>query len=49
MKMLKILSLSFCLFSFTLTAQIKEKKLDRLIENTLETFDVPGISVGIVK
>jgi len=49
MKMLKILSLSFCLFSFTLTAQIKEKKLDRLIENTLKTFDVPGISVGIVK
>ena len=47
--MLKILSLSFCLFSFTLTAQIKEKKLDRLIENTLKTFDVPGISVGIVK
>jgi CubicO group peptidase (beta-lactamase class C family) len=49
MKMLKTLSLSFCLFSFTLTAQIKEKKLDRLIENTLKTFDVPGISVGIVK
>ncbi|WP_166383714.1 serine hydrolase [Polaribacter sp. 11A2H] len=30
-------------------AQISEKNLDNLIENTLKTFDVPGISVGILK
>jgi CubicO group peptidase (beta-lactamase class C family) len=31
------------------SAQIEEKKLDNLIEATLKTFDVPGISVGILK
>ncbi len=30
-------------------AQIAEKKLDNLVEETLKTFDVPGISVGILK
>ncbi|MCX7548996.1 serine hydrolase [Xanthomarina sp. F1114] len=30
-------------------SQIEEKKLDDIIQNTLETFDVPGISVGIIK
>jgi len=30
-------------------AQIPEKKLDDLIQNTIKTFDVPGMSVGIVK
>ncbi|WP_397444738.1 serine hydrolase [Polaribacter sp. R77954] len=30
-------------------AQIKEKKLDDLVAKTLTTFDVPGISVGILK
>ncbi len=30
-------------------AQIPEKNLDNLIEKTLKTFDVPGISVGILK
>ena len=30
-------------------SQIEEKKLDELIQNTLKTFDVPGISVGIIK
>ncbi|MDT0294544.1 serine hydrolase [Mesonia ostreae] len=49
MKIVKVLSLGLCLFTLNLTAQIKEKKLDRLIENTLESFDVPGISVGIIK
>ena len=33
----------------TLSAQIEEDKLDQLVENTLKTFDVPGISVGIIK
>ena len=35
-----------CLF---LQAQIEEKQLDKLVEKTLKTFDVPGISVGILK
>ncbi|WP_179316726.1 serine hydrolase [Winogradskyella undariae] len=34
---------------FLLNAQIKEQSLDSLIEATLTTFDVPGISVGIYK
>ena len=43
------LSLIFALSSFLAFAQIEEKKLDELIQNTLTTFDVPGMSVGIVK
>lgn len=43
---LSLLLLLVSLFAFT---QIDEKKLDDLIRNTLTTFDVPGISVGIVK
>jgi CubicO group peptidase (beta-lactamase class C family) len=44
------ISLFLLLFSFTfLNAQIEEKKLDDLIQNTLKTFDVPGMSVGIIK
>ena len=43
----------FCLFiillGFSVTAQIEEKQLDKLIQNTLSTFDIPGISVGILK
>ena len=40
----------FILLSLTpLFGQIEEKKLDVLIQNTLKTFDVPGISVGIIK
>lgn len=35
-------------FSF-ITAQINEQQLDELAQNTLKTFDVPGISVGIIK
>lgn len=30
-------------------AQVPEQKLDELVKNTLKTFDVPGMSVGIVK
>jgi CubicO group peptidase (beta-lactamase class C family) len=30
-------------------AQVEEKKLDELIQSTLKTFDVPGMSVGIIK
>ena len=36
---------AFTLFS----AQVDEQKLDELIKNTLTTFDVPGMSVGVVK
>ena len=39
----------FLLFGLLVPAQIEEQKLDALIQNTLKTFDVPGISVGIVK
>jgi len=44
--------LSFFLFLLTIgiaNAQVEEKKLDELIQNTLKTFDVPGMSVGIIK
>ncbi len=37
------------LTSFVLSAQIEESKLDQLIKETLTTFDVPGISVGVFK
>ena len=44
--------LSFFLFLLTVgvaNGQVEEKKLDDLIQNTLKTFDVPGMSVGIIK
>jgi CubicO group peptidase (beta-lactamase class C family) len=37
------------IFSIHINAQIDEKILDDLVKNTLSTFDVPGISVGILK
>jgi len=43
-----IFYISFFL-TFVSNAQIKEKELDNLIEKTRTTFDVPGISVGILK
>lgn len=43
------LSLLFVLVSLFAFSQVEEKKLDELIQNTLKTFDVPGISVGIIK
>ena len=42
-------SILLLLISFISFSQIEEKKLDELIQNTLKTFDVPGISVGIIK
>ena len=36
-------------FSLMASAQIDEVKLDKLVQETLTTFDVPGISVGILK
>lgn len=41
-----ILSLLFSVLSF---AQVNEKQLDELVKNTVKTFDVPGMSVGIIK
>jgi CubicO group peptidase (beta-lactamase class C family) len=48
-KMKQKLSLFFVLVSFITFAQVEEKKLDELIQNTLKTFDVPGMSVGVIK
>lgn len=42
-------SLLFVLFAVLSFAQVDEKKLDELVQNTLKTFDVPGMSVGIIK
>ncbi|WP_298392523.1 serine hydrolase [Flavobacterium sp.] len=41
--------LATLLTSFSLNAQIKEAKLDALVEKTMKTFNVPGIAVAIVK
>ncbi len=43
------LSLFFVLFSWFAFSQVEEKKLDELIRKTITTFDVPGMSVGIIK
>lgn len=45
----KITFLVLVALSVSIQAQIDEKKLDNLIQQTLQTFDVPGISVGILK
>ncbi len=49
MKLKSILYAFIFLSCITLSAQIEEGKLDQLIKNTLKTFDVPGMSVGIIK
>ena len=47
---LKRLFTLVCFISvLSLSAQIEEAELDQLIQKTLTTFDVPGISVGILK
>ncbi|MHA6727169.1 serine hydrolase [Chryseobacterium sp. A301] len=43
-----VVMLAITLGGFT-QAQIAEKQLDQLVENTLKTFEVPGISVGVIK
>ena len=45
----KIVLLFLFTLSLTINAQIAEKNLDNLVKETLKTFDVPGISVGILK
>ena len=49
MKFQKALFLTFLFISTSFFAQIEELVLDDLVKNTLHTFDVPGISVGILK
>lgn len=49
MNLKHFLSLFFILFVFSSKAQIQEQQLDKVIKETLKTFDVPGISVGILK
>ncbi|MUU79841.1 serine hydrolase [Winogradskyella endarachnes] len=45
----RLLTSLFFISTLVLTAQIKENDLDKLVAETLTTFDVPGISVGIYK
>jgi CubicO group peptidase (beta-lactamase class C family) len=45
-KLIIIKALFFCVFA---NAQISEKQVDELVENTLKSFNVPGIAVAIVK
>lgn len=47
--MKKSFSLFFILCSLLFFSQISEQKLDELIQNTIKTFDVPGMSVGVLK
>ena len=47
-----VLGLFSCIVLFITSAQaqvLSSKQIDSLVELTLKTFDVPGISVGIVK
>jgi CubicO group peptidase (beta-lactamase class C family) len=45
----KILLFIFILCSLFFFSQISEQKLDELIQKTITTFDVPGMSVGVIK
>ena len=46
---MKIFSLLLLLLTFTFSfAQLNENQIDNLVNEAIETFDVPGISVGIV-
>ncbi|MBV7269658.1 serine hydrolase [Winogradskyella sp. WHY3] len=45
----RLLILTLLISSISLSAQIEEAELDKLIQKTLTTFDVPGISVGVFK
>lgn len=48
MKNIKRILISFLVINFA-TAQISEKEVDELVQNTMKTFNVPGIAVGIIK
>ena len=49
MNMKKLITFLILLISYNSFAQISEKQLDELVENTLKSFNVPGIAVAIVK
>lgn len=49
MNLKQILSFIIIISAFNLYAQIEDQQLDKLIQETLTTFEVPGISVGILK
>src|SRR5690606_2737024 len=55
MNKLKIKQLAFAFLfvagssSLSVQAQMSTKKIDQLVENTMKTFDVPGIAVSVVK
>src|SRR5690554_3528690 len=48
---IKVLSFSFLLFcSFSLSAQVlNPKQIDSLVQKAMETFDVPGMAIAILK
>ena len=49
MKRISLLfAVTFLALNFA-TAQIQEKEVDELVQNTMKTFNVPGIAVGIIK
>ncbi|MBL7917177.1 MAG: beta-lactamase family protein, partial [Bacteroidia bacterium] len=46
----KLLTIYFVFISLIITAQnISSAEIDALVEQTLKTFNVPGIAVGVVK
>lgn len=47
--MRKLIALLILLMTCNSFAQISEKQVDELVENTLKSFNVPGIAVAIVK
>jgi CubicO group peptidase (beta-lactamase class C family) len=47
--MRKLIALLLLLTTCNSFAQISEKQVDELVENTLKSFNVPGIAVAIVK
>jgi CubicO group peptidase (beta-lactamase class C family) len=49
MNMRKLIALLILLITCNSFAQISEKQVDELVENTQKSFNVPGIAVAIVK
>ncbi|QCX54245.1 serine hydrolase [Elizabethkingia sp. JS20170427COW] len=45
---IKLSAISLCIAALSY-AQVPEAQLDELVQNTMKTFQVPGISVGVVK
>lgn len=49
MTLKRFVTLLIFISGFSLSAQIEDTELDKLVQETLTTFDVPGISVGVLK